>query len=121
VAQAERREEERRANKRDRAKSSRSRRSEAAGHAEFDALDWVAIACLAEALMENDGAIRVGRTRDGGAWAIGIYLGDDYATEYVRPQEAFSDALVEIAQAWLPDGGQKFYDRFLKARAQAAR
>lgn len=46
------------------------------------------------------GAIRVGLTRDGGALAIGVYLGDDYGTEYVRPDEDLSMALREISMGW---------------------
>jgi len=33
------------------------------------------------------GALRFGYTRDGGAYAIGIYLGGEHYTEYVRPRE----------------------------------
>lgn len=35
----------------------------------------------------SGGALRFGYTRDGGAFAIGIYLGNDHYTEYVRPDE----------------------------------
>jgi len=46
------------------------------------------------------GAIRIGLTRDGGALAIGVYLGEDYGTEYVRPDEDLSVVAREISAAW---------------------
>jgi hypothetical protein len=39
------------------------------------------------------GAIRFGYTRDGGAYAVGIYIGEKYDTEYVRPQEDLNEYL----------------------------
>lgn len=43
------------------------------------------------------GAIRFGYTRDGGAYAIGIYLGGDHFTEYVRPNEDINGYLDRLA------------------------
>lgn len=43
------------------------------------------------------GAIRFGYTRDGGAYAIGIYLGGDHFTEYVRPSEDIDSYLDRLA------------------------
>lgn len=113
------RENDRKANKRERARESRSRRSQAAGQASYDAADWGAIIALVGALAENQGALRLGLTRDGGAFALGIYLGDDYATEYVKPAEDFETALDEIAAAWLPDGGATYLERKIAIRANA--
>jgi len=45
-------------------------------------------------------ALRVGLTRDGGALAIGVYMGDEYGTEYIRPDEDLAVALREIGLAW---------------------
>ena len=49
------------------------------------------------------GALRFGYTRDGGAYAIGIYLGGDHFTEYVRPSEDIDGYLANLA-ADLSDG-----------------
>jgi hypothetical protein len=39
-------------------------------------------------IVAHGGALRIGVTRDGGAWAFGIYGdGGDPHTEYVRPSE----------------------------------
>lgn len=43
------------------------------------------------------GALRLGYTRDGGAYAIGIYLGADSTTEYVRPNEDIEEYLTGLA------------------------
>jgi hypothetical protein len=105
-----------RPNKRERAKAQRSRRASAAGEVDWTAFDWTAAACLTVEMVAVGGAIRFGATRDGGAWALGIYLGDDYATEYIRPAEDFTTALGEIASAWLPDKGAGFWERLTDAR-----
>ncbi len=42
------------------------------------------------------GALRFGYTRDGGAYAIGIYLSNDRYTEYVRPSEDIDEYLTSI-------------------------
>jgi hypothetical protein len=106
------------ANKRERSKQSRSRRAQAAGEVGWEGFDWQAVSALTMCLVASGGALRVGATRDGGAWAFGVYLGDDYATEYVKPSEVFSDAIGEIAQAWLPDRGVRYWELLTDARAQ---
>ena len=59
-----------------------------------------ALAQLAIGAALVGGALRIGLTRDGGALAIGVYMGDDYGTEYVRPDEDLPRAVREIAQGW---------------------
>lgn len=54
--------------------------------------------CLGAAM--SGGAVRIGLTRDMGAVAIGMYKGDDYATEYVRPGEDLAAEVRAIASAW---------------------
>lgn len=46
------------------------------------------------------GALRIGLTRDGGALALGMYLGELYSTEYIRPSENLAEELRKIALAW---------------------
>jgi hypothetical protein len=55
------------------------------------------------------GAIRLGYTRDGGAYAIGLYYGDDYSTQYIRPGEDFVDRVLGFTRMFesLPILSQK--------------
>lgn len=85
-------------------RETRRRRASEGNQAEFAAIDWVCLAALCEVMAYQGGAVRIGKTRDGGAWAFGLYDGDDYATEYVRPNEDFEEALFEIADAWVNGG-----------------
>lgn len=101
MGQLERAKEDKGSNKRAKAKQARGRRGGTTGGADWKQFDWAATIALVEVLAEQDGALRIGRTRDGGAWALGVYLGDDYATEYIRPSEDFQDAILEICEAWL--------------------
>lgn len=94
-------------NKRERAKQARGRRKSAGQTLEWHTFAWNDFAYLAVALAAQGGAIRLGVTRDGGAWALGIYLGDDYATEYIKPNEDTGDAIAEIAEAWLGEGWKR--------------
>lgn len=62
------------------------------GKLQHEIADWQsvnpeAIVRAIAAISYNGGAVRFGYTRDGGAYAIGIYLGNDHFTEYVRPGE----------------------------------
>lgn len=49
----------------------------------------------------SGGCLRIGYTRDGGAYAIGVY-GDTPQpyTDYVRPEEEIDDYLSAIIEAW---------------------
>jgi hypothetical protein len=52
------------------------------------------------AVTLRGGALRFGYTRDGGAYALGIYgLGDPY-TEYIRPSEDIEAFLQEVTTAF---------------------
>lgn len=104
MAQTERANEERRAGKRDKAKAARGRRAASAGRFELTPEALGGLMLLAYAFAMEDGALRIGLTRDGGALALGCYMGDDYATEYIRPSETMTTAIDEIAVAWLEDG-----------------
>lgn len=63
---------------------------------------------LVAVVANAGGAIRVGKTRDGGALALGIYVGEDVGTEYVRPSEDLHDACEEILAAWLPQAATEY-------------
>lgn len=74
------------------------------GKVDVASLPWLPLAALVAEMAENGGAVRIGLTRDGGALALGLYMGDDYATEYIRPNEDTTAALHDIADVWLTDG-----------------
>lgn len=44
------------------------------------------------------GAIRFGYTRDGSAYSVGIYVGDDRETYYARPYDNIDSLLTQIAE-----------------------
>jgi len=104
-------------NKRDKAKAARSRRADNGGAADYASVDWLPIVALVEALAAAQGAVRLGYTRDGAAYAIGCYQADDYATEYVRPAENWEAAITDIAEAWCPDGGDHYHNCLNRMRA----
>jgi len=110
MAQVEREKENKRDNRRAKAREARQRRESAQAAWDWDNVDWGQLRLLMIAFADAGGALRIGLTRDGGALALGCYMGDDYATEYVRPNEDIWAALNEIAGAWLPDGGEKFWE-----------
>jgi len=45
----------------------------------------------------NGGAVRFGYTRDGGAYSIGIYLGENSKTYYCNEAEGINEKLRELA------------------------
>jgi len=49
------------------------------------------------AVAQKGGALRLGYTRDGGAYAIGIYGDGDPYTEYISPTEDVNEQLRSIA------------------------
>lgn len=112
MAQVERTKEDAKDTRRGRAKERRQRRGSLNGTVSIREADWVAIAAIITAFAEAGGAIRVGFTRDGGAYAFGCYCGDDYATEYVRPDEDLVTALAEIAALWLPEHPEAFHEAY---------
>jgi len=107
MAQAERRAEEKKSNKREAAKERREGSRRAGGKFQMSLMGWAVLTALTSVLMEHDGALRIGFTRDGGALALGVYMENDYATEYIRPAEDFYTAVSEIADAWVADGAQR--------------
>jgi len=97
-------EQERKDKRRAAAAEKRSEKRRVTGKVDVGSLPWLTLAALVAELSENGGAVRIGLTRDGGALALGMYHGDDYATEYIRPNEDVEAALFAIAEIWLTDG-----------------
>lgn len=54
-------------------------------------------------ISARNGAVRFGYTRDGGAYSVGLYIGDDRETMYCRPYEDIDGLLDQIA-----DGLEEF-------------
>jgi len=98
-------------NRRAELKQGRSKRASNAATVSWDDANWYAVISLTEALSRRGGAVRLGKTRDGGAYALGIYLGDDYATEYIRGAEDFTEAIDEIVRAWIPEEHSNYLQR----------
>lgn len=64
---------------------------------------------LIDTATSRGGAVRFGYTRDGGAYAIGLYYGNDHTTEYCRPSEDVNEFLTEWIEFYsgLPMTGGK--------------
>lgn len=63
---------------------------------------------LVTAVTSRGGAIRFGYTRDGGAYAVGLYYGSESHTEYIRPGEDLTariDEFIEIYEELPMSGG----------------
>lgn len=70
------------------------RKSEArSGGADWGSVDAKMLVHLIETASRKGGALRLGYTRDGGAYAIGVYAGPNYFTDYVRPEEDIDEYL----------------------------
>jgi len=69
--------------------------------ADWGTVDAVLLRDSVATISLRGGAVRLGYTRDGGAYAIGVYgLGEPY-TEYVRPSEDVEGYLRELAEAFV--------------------
>lgn len=67
------------------------------GKVDFDALHCAELRTLTAYVIEMGGAIRIGATRDGGAYAIGIYGFGEPFTEYCGASENFSEFCGQLA------------------------
>lgn len=70
---------------------------EKAGVYDLEQVDWQGLLSFIYRVVEAGGAVRVGRTRDGGALNVAIYFNDDYVNEYIRP----GDDVGEVLDAYL--------------------
>jgi len=77
-------------------KAAFARKSLGNGTADWASVDGGMVVRAVAALGAHGGAMRLGYTRDGGAYAIGIYDGDDKQTVYVSPNESVEEVLQEI-------------------------
>lgn len=82
------RDQSRKENRKAAAEQKRRRRtniSSSNGAADWEVVDGVLLAKAIACVAAMGGALRLGYTRDGGAYAIGIYGDGDPFTEYVPP------------------------------------
>lgn len=66
----------------------------------YTALDPNAIRDLIEAASEANGAVRFGTSRDGGAYAVGVYGDGEYYTEYFRDATELAEFLAELTDVF---------------------
>lgn len=76
----------------------RSLRRDRGGPADWAAADAATIQRAIERAAIVGGALRFGYSRDGGAYAIGIYGDGEPYTEFVRPSEDIDGVLVDIIE-----------------------
>lgn len=68
--------------------------------ADWGSCDAALLVNAIQKAAKKGGALRFGYTRDGGAYAVGVYAGGDYFTDYIRPSEDIDAYLREIAGAF---------------------
>lgn len=72
-------------------------------------VEQLAIIDLICAVSHKGGAVRFGYSRDRGAFSLGVYLGDDRDTIWIRPSEdpdaVIRDIITQLED--LPDATQK--------------
>lgn len=66
--------------------------------------DHKLLLAMLDAAIEAGGAVRLGATRDGGAWSIGVYCGEAYFTEYVRDEELLDEYLEDVTDYFATSG-----------------
>lgn len=68
-----------------------------------DVSDWgsvtpTVLVDLVQVVSGLGGAVRLGYTRDGGAYSVGIYLDDDRETFYCRPSDDLDDFVSRLTE-----------------------
>lgn len=76
------------------AEERRTRRNRPTGEtADWGTVDPHMLLYAVAAIAARGGALRLGYTRDGGAYSVGIYGDGEPYTEYIRPSEDVNDVL----------------------------
>ena len=82
-------------------KSRRHHYYQPAGSANYGGIDGARLLRAIEVITANGGAIRLGKTRDGGAFAIGVYGdGNEPYTDYLRPTDDIIEYLETLVDAF---------------------
>jgi len=74
------------------------RASGVGGSADWTAANGTLMARAVASIGKEGGALRFGYTRDGGAYSIGVYDGDEKRTIYVSPNEDIDQVLQELIE-----------------------
>jgi len=69
-------------------------------------------------MSESGAAVRLGKTSDGGALAIGLYDGSEKRTEYLRPADSVNEFLLELLAAYAPTDVIAEWEDWLEALKQ---
>jgi len=72
--------------------------STTAGIAEWGSVDGELLARAVSVVARMGGALRLGYTRDGGAYAVGIYGDGEPFTEYIPPSDSVEDYLKGVIE-----------------------
>lgn len=75
----------------------RAKRGRGADIADWGSVDANGLVSAVEAVTKAGGAIQFSYTKDGGAYAISIYIEGERDVEYVRPTENIDNYLSELA------------------------
>ena len=95
--------------------TSRGLRGKARGVADWCSANAELVVCAIERASITGGALRFGYSRDGGAYAVGIYGDGEPYTEFLKPGEDMDEFLQSIIDLFdsihdeqmKPRGGQK--------------
>lgn len=88
----------RRSSRRDEVRAERDRQRSIRAAVDIQSIDPTLLLTVVEAAVAIDGAIRIGASRDGGAFAIGIYGDGDPHTEYVGGDEDINEYLTALRE-----------------------
>lgn len=76
-------------------------------NADWELADAEQLRSTVGAVTRAGGALRLGCTRDGGAYSIGVYGdGPEPYTEYVRPNEDLNEFLADLEQVFVSLQGE---------------
>jgi len=84
--------------KRDDARAERARQRAQRASVDIQSIDPQSLLLAIDAAVAIDGALRIGCSRDGGAFAIGIYGDGEPYTEYVGSDEDINQYLVNLRE-----------------------
>lgn len=76
------------------------RRRQSRSVADWSTADVKKLLLAVSSVARHGGALRLGYTSDGGAYAIGVYGDGDPYTDYVKPEEDIDKYLDDIITAW---------------------
>lgn len=76
------------------------RSQQARAEANWEAVDGDVLKSVIELVADTDGALRFGRSRDGGAYSVGVYGDGEPYTEYIPGTEDITTYLQELAEYW---------------------